>query len=67
MLPARQTSVVFNFDPGSVTENSKISIEASVPGICYEDITVDGDSVTVVFEAQETDIYIKVVVSDAVV
>lgn len=67
MLPAGQTSAVFNFDPGSVAENSKIRIEASVPGICYENITVDGDSVTVVFEAQETDIYVKVVVSDAVV
>lgn len=67
LLAAGQTSIASDFDPGNITENSKISIEASVPGICYEDITVDGDSVTVAFEAQETDIYIKVVVSDAVV
>lgn len=67
LLPAGQTSAVFNFDPGSIIENSKIRIEASVPDVNYEGITVEEDSITVTFEAQKKDIYVKVVVSDAVV
>lgn len=67
LLLAGQTSAVFNFDPGSVAENSKIRIEASVPDVNYEGITVEEDSITVTFEAQKKDIYVKVVVSDAVV
>ncbi len=67
MLTAGQTSAVFNFDPGSIIENSKIRIEASVPDVNYEGITVEEDSITVTFEAQKKDIYVKVVVSDAVV
>lgn len=67
MLAAGQTSVIFNFDPGSIIENSKIRIEASVPDVNYEGITVEEDSITVTFEAQKKDIYVKVVVSDAVV
>ncbi len=67
LLPAGQTSAVFNFDPGSIIENSKIRIESNVPDVNYEDITVEEDSITVTFEAQKKDIYVKVVVSDAVV
>ena len=67
MLSAGQTNITFEFDEGSIGENSKISIEASVPDVSYEDIAVEVDNVTVVFEAQEEDIYVKVVVSDAVV
>ncbi len=68
MLEAGQTSVVFNFDEGVISENSSISLEASVPDLNYENITVDGDVVTVTFEAQEDrDVYVKVVVSDGLV
>ena len=67
MLEAGQTSVVFNFDGGIIGENSRISLEASVPDLNYDNITIDGDSVTVTFEAQERDVYVKAVVSDAVV
>ncbi|MCI9079001.1 MAG: hypothetical protein HFH68_08770 [Lachnospiraceae bacterium] len=67
MLPAGQPSVTFSFDEGSIGENSRINIEASVSDVSYEAITVDGDNVTVVFEAQEKDIHVKAVVSDAVV
>ncbi|MDE6616247.1 MAG: hypothetical protein K2K35_06735, partial [Lachnospiraceae bacterium] len=42
MLAAGQTSVVFNFDEGIIGENSRISLEASVPDVSYENITVDG-------------------------
>ena len=67
VLTAGQTNVIFAFDEGSITENSRISIEASVPDVSYENITVDGDNVAVTFEAQEEDIHVKAVVSDAVV
>ncbi len=67
MLPAGQTSIVFNFDEGVICENSSISLEASVPDLDYNGITVDGDSVTVTFEAQERDVYVKAVVSDGLV
>ena len=67
MLAAGQTSVVFNFDGGTIGENSRISLEASVPDVSYENITVDGDSITVEFEAQERDVYVKAVVSDGLV
>ncbi len=68
MLEAGQTSIVFNFEPGIISENSSISLEASVPDLNYENITVDGDSITVTFEAQEDrDVYVKAVVSDGLV
>lgn len=67
VLPTGQTSAVFNFDEGSIGENSKISLEANMPDVSYENIAVDGDSITVTFEAQEKDIYVKAVVSDALV
>ena len=67
MLAAGQTSVVFNFDEGIIGENSRISLEASVPDVSYENITVDGDNVTVEFEAQDRDVYVKAVVSDGLV
>ena len=67
VLTAGQTNVTFAFDEGVICENSSISIEASVPDVSYENITVDGDNVTVTFEAQEEDIYVKAVVSDALV
>ncbi len=67
LLAAGQTSVVFNFDGGTIGENSRISLEASVPDLNYENITVDGDNVTVTFEAQERDVYVKAVVSDGLV
>ena len=67
MLEAGQTSVVFNFDEGVISENSSISLEASVPDLNYENITADGDSITVTFEAQERDVYVKAVVSDGLV
>ena len=67
MLETGQTSVVFNFDGGIIGENSRISLEASVPDVSYENITVDGDNVTVAFEAQERDVYVKAVVSDGLV
>ena len=67
MLAAGQTSVVFTFDGGTIGENSRISLEASAPDVSYENITVDGDSITVEFEAQENDVYVKAVVSDALV
>ena len=68
MLAAGQTSVVFNFEPGTIGENSSISLELNVSDLNYKNITVDGDSVTVTFEAQEDrDVYVKVVVSDGLV
>ncbi len=67
MLAAGQTSVVFNFDEGIIGKNSRISLEASVPDLNYDNITIDGDSVTVTFEAQERDVYVKAVVSDGLV
>ena len=68
MLEAGQTSVVFNFDEGVISENSSISLELSVSDLNYENITVDGDTVTVTFEAQEDrDVYVKAVVSDGLV
>ncbi len=67
MLAAGQTSVVFNFDEGIIGENSRISLEASVPDLNYDNITIDGDNVTVTFEAQERDVYVKAVVSDGLV
>ncbi len=67
LLPAGQTSVTFHFDEGVIGENSRISLEASVPDLNYDNITVDGDSVTVTFEAQENDVYVKAVVSDGLV
>ena len=68
LLPAGQTSVVFNFEPGVIGEDSSISLELNVSDLNYKNITVDGDSVTVTFEAQEDrDVYVKVVVSDALV
>lgn len=68
MLEAGQTSVVFNFDEGTISENSSISLELSVPDLNYSNITVDGDSITVTFEAQEDrDVYVKAVVSDGLV
>lgn len=67
MLEAGQTSVVFNFDGGTIGENSRISLEASVPDVSYENITVHGDSITVEFEAQDRDVYVKAVVSDGLV
>ena len=67
LLAAGQASVVFNFDEGVISENSSISLEASVPDLNYENITVDGDIVTVTFEAQERDVYVKAVVSDGLV
>ena len=67
MLAAGQTSVVFNFDEGIICENSSIGLEASVPDLDYNSITVDGNSITVTFEAQERDVYVKAVVSDGLV
>ncbi len=67
MLASGQTSVVFNFEPGVICENSSISLEASVPDLDYNSITVDGNSITVTFEAQERDVYVKAVVSDGLV
>lgn len=67
MMAAGQTGITFNFDTGSITESSRINIEASVPDVSYENITVEGDNVTVTFEAQGKDIHVKAVVSDAVV
>ncbi len=67
MLEAGQTSVMFNFEPGVICENSSISLEASVPDLDYNSITVDGNSITVTFEAQERDVYVKAVVSDGLV
>ncbi len=68
MLAAGQTSVVFNFEPGIISENSSISLELSVSDLNYSNITVDGDSITVTFEAQEDrDVYVKAVVSDGLV
>lgn len=68
MLAAGQTSVVFTFEPGVIGENSSISLELSVSDLNYENITVDGDSITVTFEAQEDrDVYVKAVVSDGLV
>ncbi|MFG6348741.1 MAG: hypothetical protein K1W15_08495 [Lachnospiraceae bacterium] len=68
MLAAGQTSVMFNFEPGVICENSSIGLELSVSDLNYENITADGDSITVTFEAQEDrDVYVKAVVSDALV
>ena len=67
MLAAGQTSVTFNFEPGVIAEDSGISLELNVPDLKYDNITVDGDSITVTFEAQERDVYVKVVVSDGLV
>ena len=68
LLAAGQASVVFNFDEGVISENSSISLELSVSDLNYSNITVDGDSITVTFEAQEDrDVYVKAVVSDGLV
>ena len=68
MLAAGQTSVMFNFEPGVICENSSIGLELSVSDLNYENITADGDSITVTFEAQEDrDVYVKAVVSDGLV
>ena len=68
MLAAGQTSVMFNFEPGVICENSSIGLELSVSDLNYSNITIDGDSITVTFEAQEDrDVYVKAVVSDALV
>ncbi len=67
MLAAGQTSVTFNFEPGVICEDSGISLELSVSDLNYDNIAVDGDSITVTFEAQERDVYVKVVVSDGLV
>ena len=68
MLAAGQTSIVFNFDEGTICEDSGISVELNVSDLNYGNIAVDGDNVTVTFEAQEDrDVYVKVVVSDALV
>ena len=67
VLTAGQTNVTFAFDEGVICENSSISIEASVPDVSYENITLEGDNVSVTFEVQEEDIHVKAVVSDALV
>ena len=68
MLAAGQTSVMFNFEPGVICENSSIGLELSVSDLNYSNITIDGDSITVTFEAQEDrDVYVKAVVSDGLV
>lgn len=67
MLPAGQTSITFNFDEGVIGGNSRISLEASTPDVDYNNITIDGGSVTVTFEAQERDVYVKAVISDGLV
>lgn len=68
MLEAGQTSVMFNFEPGVICENSSIGLELSVSDLNYSNITIDGDSITVTFEAQEDrDVYVKAVVSDGLV
>jgi len=67
VLKSGQTSITFSFEDGSIGENSKISLEASMPDINYESITVKGDNVTAVFEAQTKDIYVKAVVTDELV
>lgn len=67
MLAAGQTSVTFNFEPGVIAEDSGISLELNVPDLKYDNITVDGDSITVTFEAQDRDVYVKVVVTDGLV
>ena len=67
MLKAGQESITFHFEPGVIGENSRISLEASVPDLNYDNITIDGDNVTVAFEAQERDVYVKAVVSDGLV
>ena len=65
LLSAGQTSIIFNAE--EIKENSIINIYASVPGVEYTGITVSGNDITVTFEAQEEDIYVKAVVSDALV
>ncbi|MCX4294307.1 MAG: hypothetical protein OSJ56_09665 [Prevotella sp.] len=65
VLAAGQASITFNAE--EIKENSIINIYASVPGVEYTEITVSGNDITVTFEAQEEDIYVKAVVSDALV
>lgn len=65
LLRAGVTSATFTLE--GVKDGSSIKVFSSVPSASYTNIAVDGDSVTVVFEAQEEDIYVKAVVSDALV
>ncbi|MEZ3423205.1 MAG: phage tail protein [Lachnospiraceae bacterium] len=64
-LPAGETSITFTLE--GLSDNSSISVYADVPGVGYTDIVVDGDNVTITFEAQEQDIQVKVVVADGMV
>ncbi len=64
-LPAGETSITFTLE--GLSDNSNINVYADVPGVGYTDIVVDGDNVTITFEAQEQDIQVKVVVADGMV
>ncbi len=64
-LAAGQTSITCTLE--GLSNNSSISVYADVPGVGYTDIVVDGDNVTITFEAQEQDIQVKVVVADGMV
>ncbi len=64
-LAAGQTSITCALE--GLDSNSSISVYADVPGVGYTDIVVDGDNVTITFEAQEQDIQVKVVVADGMV
>lgn len=64
-LAAGQTSITCTLE--GLDSNSNISVYADVPGVGYTDIVVDGDNVTITFEAQEQDIQVKVVVADGMV
>lgn len=64
-LATGQTSITCTIE--GLDSNSNISVYADVPGVGYTDIVVDGDNVTITFEAQEQDIQVKVVVADGMV
>ncbi len=65
LLHAGETSATFALD--GVKDGSSIKVFSSVPSTSYTNIDIDGNSITVTFEAQEEDIYLKAVVSDALV
>ncbi len=64
-LAAGETSITCTIE--GLDSNSSISVYADVPGVGYTDIVVDGDNVTITFEAQKQDIQVKVVVADGMV
>lgn len=61
-LPAGETSLEFVFN--EIKTNSVITVQTNTPTVSYTDLQVSGNTVTAIFEPQETGIYIQMAVSD---